>query len=660
VFFSRLVRAGLLAAVAALALSSSTLFAQGAGDQRTRDTLAAVVVTATGVPVSTVAPTASATVLRGDDLRAAGITRVLDALRMVPGAMIVASGPIGSQTSLFLRGGNSNYVRVLIDGVPVNDDGGAYDFSSLTTDNIDRIEIVRGPSSVLHGSDAVTGVIQVFTRDGHGPVATHALVGAGSDGARRGELGFTGGDAGAGFSLLGAHESTNGILAFNNGFDNDVLSGALRLTPDAQTDARLSARWTSATYHFPTDYTGAVMYHNQNQTDHRLVLSLDAGHRFTDRVELRGGLQSDDHLPVSNMGPNTPADTLGYYGYYSRGNETHRAGDVRMNLRYGERGTFTVGAEVAQDHDTSSSLSLSQYGNSNGAFEASRRNSALIAEAVGDVSTRFSYSLGGRIDQNSAFGTFHTLRAAAGYALGDNLRIRGALGNAFVAPSFDENFSTGFVTGNPNLRPEQSRSAELGTDAYLANGALTLKLTGFRQHFINVIQYTGTAPAPNAPNYFNVAAADANGVELAAEYHVLRLFTVVGAYTYLDTRATKAGFDSTTGADYVAGQPLIRRPRNSGSLSFIQTLSGGGSLSLATTYVGERADRDFVPFPAAPVTLPAYTKVDFAVMLPVWAQGQNDVALVGRVDNLFNAMYQEIDRFAAPGRLVFVGVRVGR
>ena len=94
--------------------------------------------------------------LRGDALRAAGIAHVQDALRLVPGAAIVSSGPVGSQTSLFLRGGNSNYVRVLVDGVPLNYAGGAFDFANLTTDNIDRIEIVRGPASVLYGPDAVT------------------------------------------------------------------------------------------------------------------------------------------------------------------------------------------------------------------------------------------------------------------------------------------------------------------------------------------------------------------------------------------------------------------------------------------------------------------------------------------------------------------------
>ena len=191
-------------AFAGLVSASPSLAAQGLA-QPPKDSLAAVVVTASLVPIATAAPIAMSTVLKGDDLRAQGITRVEDALRLVAGAQVVSGGPVGSQTSLFLRGGNSNYVRVLIDGVPVNDAGGAFDWASLTVDNIDRIEVVQGPASVLYGSDALTGVVQVFTRDGNGPMAAHAYAGAGSYGGRRGELGWSAGNLNAGFTLSGSH-----------------------------------------------------------------------------------------------------------------------------------------------------------------------------------------------------------------------------------------------------------------------------------------------------------------------------------------------------------------------------------------------------------------------------------------------------------------------
>src|SRR5581483_2093617 len=234
-----------------------------AGDTlRPRDTLVAAVITATRVPVTTAAPIATTSVLSGADLRAQGLTRVADALRLVPGASVVASGAVGSQTSLFLRGGNSNYVRVLVDGVPVNDAGGTLDLANLALDNVDRIEVVRGPASVLYGSDAVTGVVQIFTADGAGPSGLRASVAGGTRGSLRASVGTSGGAAVARYSVRAAHEQTAGILPFNNQYRNDVLSGALRMAPDPRSDLRVAVRWAAGDYHYPTDYSGAVVDHN--------------------------------------------------------------------------------------------------------------------------------------------------------------------------------------------------------------------------------------------------------------------------------------------------------------------------------------------------------------------------------------------------------------
>ncbi len=650
--------AAVLFGIALTGVAGRAGHAQGLA-QPPKDSLAAVVVTATSVPIATAAPIATTTVLKGDDLRAQGITRVEDALRLVPGAQVVSSGAVGSQTSLFLRGGNSNYVRVLVDGVPVNDDGGAFDWASLTVDNIDRIEVVRGPASVLYGSDAVTGVVQIFTRNGTGPLTTHLFVGAGSYGGRHDELGWSAGNLNAGFTLNGSHQYTSGILPFNNGFLDDDVSASVRLNPDPFTDVHMAMRWSSQIYHYPTESDGSVQDHNAEQTDHRLVVSLDAGRKLSDRVDFRVSLSSNEYLPRSNNGPDSPADTLGFYGYYSRSVETYHAGTAKLNLKYGARGVFTIGEEVAEDREDQTTLSLSQYGNAPGEFYASRHNSATFAQAIGDMTDRFSYVIGGRLDQNSAFGTFPTMRASLAYVLSAEARVRASIGSAFTAPSFAENFSTGYVTGNPALQPEHSRSAELGFDTFLDDGKLTLKATGFLQQFRNIIDYSGNAP-PGTPSYYNVAGADANGLEFEGEYKAGGGVTLAGSYTYTATRTTQIGFDSTTGASYVPGQPLIRRPKNAWNVSALQTYANGSRLSLVAVFVGERADRDYVPYPAVPVTLPGYTKVDFSFMQPLPSHIRGGVSLEGRVDNLFNTQYQEIDHFQAPGRIISIGIRIGK
>ena len=169
------------------AASLLALGARALPAQEPRDTVALpeVVVTATRYPVQPESVSATLTVLHGDEIRSQGIRFVGDALRQVPGVQIVQGGGFGAATSLFMRGGESDYTKVLIDGVPVNDPGGAFDFGSLTTDNIERIEILRGPASVLYGSDAMTGVVQIITRRGDGPAAVDASAEAGTYGTVR-------------------------------------------------------------------------------------------------------------------------------------------------------------------------------------------------------------------------------------------------------------------------------------------------------------------------------------------------------------------------------------------------------------------------------------------------------------------------------------------
>src|SRR6266568_1335812 len=165
--------------VAALAVAPLLLYAQEPSDTAR---LGPIVVTAERLPIPAAAVPAAVTVLSGAALRAQGIRSVADALRTVPGVTVVATGSFGAQTSLFVRGGEIDYVKVLSDGVPQNQPGGAYDFAHLTLDGVDRIEVVRGPVSVLYGSDAVAGVVQIFTRSGRGTARPTASLRVGTFG----------------------------------------------------------------------------------------------------------------------------------------------------------------------------------------------------------------------------------------------------------------------------------------------------------------------------------------------------------------------------------------------------------------------------------------------------------------------------------------------
>ena len=242
-------------------------------------------VTATRYPVSADSLGVSVTVLRGDDLRAQGIRSVGDALRQVPGAQVVQGGGFGAQTSLFLRGGESDYVKVLVDGVPVNQPGGAYDFANLTTDNVERIEVVRGPGSVLYGSDAIAGVVQIVTRGGRGRPARAPPPKGARTARSAGRRGASAGSDALGWSASASRRTTDGIYDFNDAYRNTVLSGRLRARADARTRRALGAASRTARSTSPPTSPARPTDHNQSSAERTTTLALDLTRRLGRAVD---------------------------------------------------------------------------------------------------------------------------------------------------------------------------------------------------------------------------------------------------------------------------------------------------------------------------------------------------------------------------------------
>jgi vitamin B12 transporter len=645
--------AGLLAGAAALA-AAAPLAAQQPGDTVRLDP---IVVTATRLPTPLASTASAVTVITGDQLRARGIGTVAEALRAVPGMDVVETGPFGGTTSLFLRGGESDYVRVLVDGVPLNAPGGAVDLATLTTADVARIEIVRGPASVLYGSDAVTGVVQVFTRSGRGALEWQAGAQGGSFGARSWDARVTSGGDRAGISLGWSRFADDGIYAFNNGYRNDVVGGSLTLLPDARTSARLAARFTDDVYHYPTDGSGNVIYRNQYQTGRQLVLSLDAGRFLTPRVEARLLLAGTEGSGRVDQEPNTPADTLGYYAFRSFDRLSRRSADARVNLHAAQGTVITAGAALETEAERGSSLSLSQYGPSPGGMVVSRWDRAAYLQVLSDPERRLALNAGVRAERNQAFGSFLTWRAGVAYRLRAT-KFRATLGSAFKEPTFFENYATGYVTGNPGLKPERATSWDAGVEQALLSGRLWVSATWFAQRFRNLIQYTFAPPTPTSPNYYNVAAADASGLELEARVAPARALSLVAQYTYTRTAAADSGFD---GASFAAGQRLLRRPTHAGSVAATERLGARGSASLSAYWVGDREDEDFSGATPARVTLPAYLRVDLAGDVALARSTASRAAVVAtlKVENLLDARYQQVLRFPSRRRAIFVGVRLG-
>jgi len=635
--------------------------------QTPRDTvrLEDIVVTADRVPTPAVKSVASTTVISGEALRERGVYFLDDALREVPGAAVVPQGSYGGASSLFLRGGQSSYVKVLVDGVPQNQSGGLFNFAQLTTDNIERIEVVRGPASVLYGTDAVTGVVQVFTRRGAGPLTTEVAARAGTFGTWTGDIGVRGGNAQLSYSASLGRYSSDGTYRFNSSYASTVASGAFTVRPDERTDLTLTARNGESDTHFPTNGSGIPVDSNQHAQLNGTTLSLDAGRHLNPEVEVRVLLGSYGETIADDDRADSPGDTLNYFRQQDESRLLRRSADVRGAFEPANGLRLTVGGVAEFEQLRQLTRSEFEFGSGPGVssdppLAASRRNLGFYGQGILDVTSRVLLNLGGRVDDNQGFGTHTTVRAGAIVTLGGGVRARGSVGTAFKEPSLRENFvNMPFEVGNPDLEPERATSWEVGLEENLAGGAATFAAVWFDQRFRDLIQYDPSA-APGAPNYRNIARAMSRGLELSAHARPFRELTVGAAYTFLKTRVDDAGVNTAAGDVFVNGKPLIRRPRHSlrfdAHVRLWDRFAAGTSLNV----VGSRDDVDFSTFPSARTRLPSYTLVDADAAVDLTRPGPGRVGITAtlRVENLLDRGYQTVVGFRGRPRAIFGGTRV--
>jgi vitamin B12 transporter len=646
------------------------LFPAAVGALRAQDAadttgLADIIVTSTAVPMPADAVAAAVTVLAGDDLRARGIRFVQDALAEVPGFFVVQPGSFGAVSSLFARGGESDYVKVLVDGVPANQPGGGFDFATLSTDNVERIEIVRGPSSVVHGSDAVTGVVQIVTRRGRGPVRASASAEAGTFGATDVEASAAGGGSRAGWSAGGSRFGTSGTYPFNNDLTAHTVSARVAGRPGAASDASLALRYAWNTFHFPTDGGGVPVDSNQFSRGRALTAGLQAGQWLGKRIEARLAValsrtryEFDDRMDHAG-------DTSGFaYASDRRLDAGRRSADARINVRAFPSGVVTLGAHYELEHERQQGTLISNFGGgpfeeAQPPFDRRRSNWAPYAQGIMELPGGPGVNAGVRVDDNEAFGTFFTWRAGAAWRLRTGTRLRVSAGTAFKAPTFSENYAASpFEVGNPALEPERTRSWEVGAEQALLRGILSLSAAYFDQRFRNLIQYVSAEPG--APTYENLGAADSRGIETGATVRPADGVTLSATYTRLHTRVTDAGASLSPG--FAAGERLIRRPSHSGRIGAAWRAGERAVVSASALLIGGRDDVDFSAFPASRVRLPAYQVVDLSADVTVLgaSAGRVGLALTARLENALDATYLTVVGFPGRGRTLYAGGRVQR
>jgi vitamin B12 transporter len=656
-----------------ICVALSALAATSAAAQEHRDTVRtpAVIVSATKTSSPASPHLVTATVLAGEDLQSRGIWSVAQALVEVAGLTVVQAGGSGAQAAVFVRGGQSNYVKVLVDGVPVNEAGGYLDWANLTLDNVDRIEVIRGPSSVLHGSDGVSGVVQIFTRMKE---RSPALRGAVRLSSQQRQLGrFDTGDVGerssygrefqleggAGserlsFTGSAARRDDDGTLRFNNEHRLSAGSAAVQARPGAGTTIRLTARRSNGRYNYPTDFTGAATDSNAMRIERRTVLSAQMDRRMGDRAELAllAGLHRVGDL--SSDLPDNSADTVGFYAEV-HGRRLRRTLEGRLNFAFSPRTVTTLGVDHSAQHERSSGWSrFGSFPADTTTFDERRNNVGLFAQLLGSSPEGVLYLVGARRDRNEKFGSFDTWRASLSVPLSEDTRLRGSVGTSFKEPAFHEVFPTAYSSGNPALRPERSTAWEVGVERTIPLG--TVHATYFDQRFRDMVQWNPGGGAAE-PDYFNIGRALARGWELEVRTAESGGVQTWLAYTRAETRVLDAGFQEGAGATFVVGEPLLRRPETTVSAGTAWRTAGMTRIVVSGVYVGARPDRNFNSSPTEPVELDAYTTFQLSAEVPIGAAAARPFLLILRADNVTNTRIEPVFGYVGPGRVLSAGGR---
>lgn len=559
-----------------------------------------VEVTATRQAQTVDAALADVTVITRADIEASGAPDVYDLLRTQAGVDVARSGGAGEQVALFLRGTNSNHVLVLVDGVRIASTGtGGVDFSLLPLDAIQRIEIVRGPRASYWGSDAIGGVVQIFTRKLHGP---HAAMRYGSydDASASAGIGDWG-DRG-GYSLQVGARHVRGFSAENpQGFNYDPDDDGLRnrnLT--ARGELKLGAQTLSANALF----NDSVNEFDQG-TSHTIEQDLGAA--------LGGDVSPRWYQRLSLGSARDDLDTPDYFSLF----RSRRQSATWLNI-FTLNANQSLTAGVERVHESGENVDTFAHAD---IYDQSRDNTAAFAGWSGH-SQRVDWELATRHDRNSVFGSASTGSGAIGFRIDPTLRLTASFGQAFRAPSLNEQFSPGYgglFAGNPELRPEHSRSGELGAE-WTPRAAFSMKLAAYRTDIDDLIDFTG--PMFRAEN---TARARIDGMEWETHWqHANWGFT--GNATWQDAR------------DPNTGEHLLRRASRKGDL-------------LLTRAFGKRVEAGIELFaegarPELGGPLPGYALINARlniVLSRAWR-------LHLRAENLADRSYSLIRGYNTPGR----------
>jgi vitamin B12 transporter len=580
-----------------------------------------IVVTPYYVPTSIEKAGSTVSVITADEIARSSAGTVADLLRSAPGVTVSESGGAGGQALVSLRGAEAGHTLVLIDGVRANDPASArdqFDFATLSVTDIARIEILRGPQTALYGSDAMGGVINIITKRPTGQAAVSLTAEGGSYGTRRTTVSASGGAGPVSLTASGTYFANSG---FSRVGDRDhgepdgteKYAGTVRGAIDRGGGVRLDFGFDG--FHQASDIDKSATVDAAGYTSTRDLLS---GFGRLSFAALDGKLANS--LTVF------ATDTKRDFGeptrdWFYRGSDV--GAEYQGNLALGDMGSLLAGVRLEE-------VRAFKRRSDKPAPDFDSRQVLYAGYLLYQVPVDAHLNLSFAARHDGAFDAqgFTTGRFTAVYDLpAVEARIRASLGTGAKRPTAFQ------LSYNPALKPERSVGADLGIEKTLADGRLTVTATGFWNRFTDLIDFDGDYLTGT---YKNIASAETAGVEVAASATIVPgALTGSLSYTYLTAR------------DLATGLPLERRPRHSGKIALTYTGIANLEATVSATLVGARFNDD-----AASVRLPAYARVDLGARYRV----NDDLTLFGRVENLFNATYQEVSGYNTAGLSAYGGL----
>ncbi|MEZ5986061.1 MAG: TonB-dependent receptor [Hyphomonas sp.] len=563
----------------------------------------------------------SVSVITSEEIEKLGFDFALDAVAAAPGVTINQNGSFGGTASVRIRGASSGQTLVLIDGVPVGDPSttdGSFNFAYLDTENIERIEVLKGPQSVLWGSDAIGGVVSISTKQPDTGLSGSVFGEYGSYNTFRGGASVGNSNDMGDFRLAATGITSDGISKADeangntedDGYDSRTVSarGGLNLPNSIRLDGTLL--WNDSEMDYDS-YVGGAQG------------SVGDGDERTETETLSGNVSLKVPLFDGRF------ENLLMVGYsdisrenFTNGTQSYDADGDRTLYRY--QGTFTIDdrnkvAFGAEREETTANDQDSAIDGLFGLYEFKPVEKLTLTGGL-------------RVDDHDKFGSETTGRIAAAYAASEQVIVRASWGQGFKAPSiFQSTYICtfcGLTEPNTNLKPETSEAYDIGVDWSSADGRAQAGITYFDQETENMIDFSYTA------GYDNIALVDSKGVELFGSYQFTNWLGISANYAYID-------------AEDGNGNELSRLPEHSGDVTVSLDPEGPFSGNILVRYNGEEANTNGT-------TLDSWTRVDLTGSYDL----TDRIELYGRIENLFDEHYQQILGYGTPGLSGSVGLRL--